>query len=72
MGPEYFWMSGMWIFPIIMIVVMVVVIYLIFGRGNFRYPWYGTLKRRLSQPPKKGGDKPVSAFLSRIDYAISN
>jgi len=42
MGPEYFWMGGMWIFPIIMIVVMIAVIYLIFGRGNFRPPWYGS------------------------------
>ena len=45
MCPEYFWMGGMWIFPIIMpiimIVVMLVVIYLIFGRRNFRSPWYG-------------------------------
>ena len=39
MGPEYFWMSGMWIFPIIMLVVMLVVVYLIFGRSNFRPPW---------------------------------
>jgi putative membrane protein len=30
----------MWIFPIIMIVVMLIVIYLIFGRGGFRPPWY--------------------------------
>ncbi len=41
MGPEYFWMGGMWIFPIIMIIVMLIVIYLIFGRGCFRPPWYG-------------------------------
>ncbi len=41
MGPEYFWMGGMWIFPIIMIVVMLIVVYLIFGRGNIRPPWCG-------------------------------
>ncbi|MBC8316939.1 MAG: SHOCT domain-containing protein [Desulfobulbaceae bacterium] len=41
MGPEYFWMSGMWIFPVIMLVVMLGVIYLIFGRGTFRGPWCG-------------------------------
>ncbi len=41
MRPEYFWMGGMWIFPIIMIIVMLIVIYLIFGRGCFRPPWYG-------------------------------
>jgi putative membrane protein len=42
MGPEYFWMSGMWIFPVIMIVVMISAMYLIFGRGNFRSPWCGS------------------------------
>jgi putative membrane protein len=36
MGPEYFWHGGMWIFPIIMIVVMLVAAYLFFGRGGFR------------------------------------
>jgi len=40
MGPEYFWGGGMWIFPIIMLVVMLVVIYLIFGRGRMTPPWY--------------------------------
>ena len=25
MGPGYFWMGGMWIFPVIMIVVMLIV-----------------------------------------------
>lgn len=29
------------IVPIIMIVVMLIVVYLIFGRGNIRPPWYG-------------------------------
>ena len=42
MGPEYFWMSGMWIFPIIGIIVMLIVIYLIFGRGNFSPSWCGS------------------------------
>lgn len=32
MGPEYFWWGGMWIFPLVMIVVMLVVVYLVFGR----------------------------------------
>ncbi|GMQ79874.1 MAG: SHOCT domain-containing protein [Thermodesulfobacteriota bacterium] len=39
MGPGYFWWGGMWIFPIIMITVMIIVLYLIFGRGGFRLPW---------------------------------
>ncbi len=44
MGPEYFWMHGMWFFPvvmpIVMLVVLVLVIFLIFGRGGFRPPWH--------------------------------
>ena len=44
MGPEYFWMHGMWVFPvvmpIVMLVVLVVVVYLIFGRGGPRPPWH--------------------------------
>lgn len=42
MGPEYYWWHGMWffpmIFPILGFTVMLVVVYLIFGRG-FRPPW---------------------------------
>ena len=38
MGPEYFWMGGMWIFPMIMLTVLLVCIYLIFGRGG-RSSW---------------------------------
>lgn len=39
MGQEYFWMHGMWSFPvvmpIIMISVMLAALYLMFGRGCF-------------------------------------
>ena len=41
MIPEYLWMSGMWIFPIFGISMMVLVIYLVFGRGNQRSTWCG-------------------------------
>jgi putative membrane protein len=34
-------MGGMWIFPILMIVVVLLVVYLIFGRRNPSPPWYG-------------------------------
>ena len=40
MGPGYFWMNGMSIFPIIMLIVMFVIVYSIFVRGNIRPPWY--------------------------------
>ncbi len=36
MGPEYFFMNGMWIFPLIGITVMLVMMFFMFGRGNFR------------------------------------
>ncbi len=43
MSPEYFWMHGMWLFPVIMPTVMIifllVAVYIIFGRGGFRPPW---------------------------------
>jgi len=29
----------MWIFPLIMMTVMLLIVYFIFGRGNFRPPW---------------------------------
>jgi len=42
MGPEFFWMHGMWVFPVVMPVIMLtvllVIVYLIFGRGR-RPPW---------------------------------
>ncbi len=43
MGWEYCWMHGMWIFPVVMPIVMlialVIVVFLIFGRGGIRPPW---------------------------------
>ena len=37
--PGYFFGGGMFIFPVIMLVIMLAFIYLIFGRGDFRPPW---------------------------------
>jgi putative membrane protein len=31
----------MWIYPLIMLTLMLVVVYLIFGRGGWRPLWYG-------------------------------
>lgn len=39
MGPEFFWYGGMWIFPVIVIIVMLFVVYSIFGRGVQWGPW---------------------------------
>ena len=38
MWTEHFWMGGMWIFPFIMIIIMLFVIFMVFGRGGFRPP----------------------------------
>ena len=38
MHPEYMWWGGMWIFPFIMIVFVLVVVYLLFGRTGLRPP----------------------------------
>lgn len=38
MIPGCFW-GGMWLFPILILVVMVVIVYLIFGRVGYRPPW---------------------------------
>ena len=35
MGPYFFWGSGMWIFPIVGIIVMLFVVFMVFGRGGF-------------------------------------
>jgi len=37
MGPEYFWGGGMWLFPIIMIIAVITICFL-WGRGGFRFP----------------------------------
>ena len=36
MGPEYFFMNGMWVFPLIGISVMLFMMFFVFGRGNFK------------------------------------
>lgn len=39
MWTEHFWMGGIWIFPFIMIIIMLLVIFLVFGRRGFMPPW---------------------------------
>jgi len=40
---EHFWWGGWWMFPMIMpiigLVIMVIVLYSVFGRGGCRPPW---------------------------------
>jgi len=35
MWTDHFWMGGMWIFPFIMIIIVLFVIFMVFGRGSF-------------------------------------
>ena len=41
MWPYGPWGPWMWIFPLIGLGVMLLIVYLIFGRGEFRPPWGG-------------------------------
>ena len=34
MGAEHWWGSGMWIFPILFLMVLLTMVYLMFGRGR--------------------------------------
>ncbi|MCH8234044.1 MAG: SHOCT domain-containing protein [Bacteroidetes bacterium] len=44
--------SGMWIFPMIMMVIMLLVVFGIFGRrGGFRPPWSQGAGRHHSESP---------------------
>jgi putative membrane protein len=40
---EHFWWGGWWMFPmampIIMVIVALVVVYFLFGRGGYQPPW---------------------------------
>jgi putative membrane protein len=41
---EHFWWGGWWMFPMVMPIIMVaivlVVLYFLFGRGGLRPPWW--------------------------------
>lgn len=65
MGPYYFWMSGMWIlFPIVMVVAMIVVIYLIFGRRNGG-PMCHDSDRRYHYDKHKDSESPLDILNKR-------
>ena len=62
MGPGYFWWGGMWIFPVIMIIVCIIMFYLIFGRGGFRPPWKDNDKY---QSGTGGSETPLDVLKKR-------
>lgn len=51
MGPENFWNSGMWIFPMIMMIVILLIVFGIFGRRGFRPPWMQDSDRHHRESP---------------------
>ena len=62
--PGYFFGGGMFIFPVIMLVIMLAFIYLIFGGGNFRPPWQDS-----GQPPYAGRESDNALDILRKRYA---
>ncbi len=48
-----FWMGGMWIFPLIMLVVVVVFIFLIFGSYGHGPFWYHHARNSCPAEPKE-------------------
>jgi len=63
MGPEYFWAGGMWIFPLIMLTVMLVVVFLIFGRRGFRPPGMG--HRDYGRGERQGSESALDILKKR-------
>ena len=55
MGPGFFWFGGMWIFPVIGIIIMLFVLYTVFGRGG-----YWGLR---SEPPRYSGENAAIEIL---------
>ncbi len=39
MGPEHFGWGGMWIFPVMICIVMMIACFFFFSRCGFRPPW---------------------------------
>lgn len=48
MWPMHFGMGGMWIFPTIMLIVVLFFLSSYFGRGEFRSLWYDSHKHQES------------------------
>lgn len=50
---DTWWHGGMWIYPLIMLTIMLLVIYLVFARGGWRPPWSGTRSETALEILKK-------------------
>lgn len=62
MWPMQFWMGGMWIFPVIMLIVMLFFLNSIFGRRDFRMPWQDSHKHQESN---KGSETALEILKKR-------
>jgi putative membrane protein len=63
MGPEYFWGGGTWIFPLIMLTVMLVCMFLMFGRRGFGPPWMN--RRGHDQGEKQESESALDILKKR-------
>lgn len=62
MWPMHFWMGGMWILPVIMLIVMLFFLSSFFGRGDFRPPWHDSHKHQESN---KGSETALEILKKR-------
>lgn len=63
MGPEYFWGGGMWIMPFVFFPIMLLIMYLVFGRGGFRPPWQG--RQEPGSKDRQGSESPLDILKTR-------
>lgn len=63
MGPENFWGSGMWIFPMIMMVIMLIVVFGLFRRRGLKPPWLRGNDKHHSGSP--GTETPLEIIKKR-------
>ena len=67
MTPDQPWMwhwGGMWIFPMLMFVVMIIFFFGFFGRGGCRSPWWGTKEHH-----REGGETDSALDILKKRYA---
>ena len=66
MHPDYVWWGPMWFFPMVMPIIMIVVLllclYFLFGRGGIRPPWHNA-DRHYS--PSRDLESPLDILKNR-------